>query len=167
MFVFYFWRTLILINQGPLEILYIYIIGTLVLTWDIQFTIFFWVLPGTLYYGMISRKFGVWIKSHVYFSPTYGFPGVNVIEDKTSPTYDPFESSISTLVKVSAEKKLEDSGAWLNIISLLRNRKSVIQLLERQKENAKALIDAKVRRKTSGPRPNHKKLPNRAGASKK
>jgi len=41
MFVFYFWSTLILINQGPLEILYIYIIGTLVLTWDIQFTIFF------------------------------------------------------------------------------------------------------------------------------
>jgi hypothetical protein len=152
MMLFYLFRGLLLINQSPLWVLLPYVLGTLVLTWDPLFTLRFWVLPSTLYLVLTSRYIGNKVRSYVYFSPIYGYPGVNVVEDKTSPPYDPFESNISTLVKVSSDKKLEDSGAWLNIISLLKNRKSVIQLLERQKEAAKLKSSKLVRGKASGPK---------------
>jgi hypothetical protein len=103
------------------------------------------------------------VRSRVYFSPIYGFPGVNVIEDKSSPTYDPFGSSISTLVKVNSDTKLEDSGAWLSIIGLLKSRKSVKQLLERQKQNVKVVSVSRVSRSTSEPR----LKPDRFDATKK
>jgi hypothetical protein len=89
-----------------------------------------------------------------------------VIEDKTSPTYDPFGSSISTLVKVTSDVKLEDSGAWLNIIRLLGSRRSVIQLLERQKSSVKA-PSPKDSGKASVPRRTKKKSPDRYGATMK
>jgi hypothetical protein len=92
------------------------------------------------------------LRSRVYFSPIYGFPGVNVIEDKTSPAYDPFGSSLSTLVKVNSDVLLEDSGAWLSITKMLKSRRSVKQLLERQKLNVKITSSRRVDRKTSGPR---------------
>jgi hypothetical protein len=104
------------------------------------------------------------LRSRVYFSPIYGFPGVNVIEDKTSPTYDPFGSSLSTLVKVNSDTLLEDSGAWLSIIRMLKSRQSVKQLLERQKLNVKLTSSKRVDRKTSGPRT---KMSDRSDAIKK
>jgi hypothetical protein len=47
--------------------------------------------------------------------------------------FDPFDGSISTLVKLSSETKLEDSGAYLQIINMLKTRNSVQAYLERLK----------------------------------
>jgi hypothetical protein len=93
------------------------------------------------------------IRSKIYFSPIYGFPGVNVVEDKTSPIYDPFESSLSTLVKVSGDKKtLEDSGAYRNIIGLLSSRGSIKRLSKVSKfVKLKTDLVPKKRGKGKGP----------------
>ena len=104
------------------------------LTRDLIYTTFWVVLIYALHIVVISNWVKVQVRSRIYFSPLYGFPGVNVIEDTTSPAYDPFESSLTTLKKVTSERKLEESSAWRNIIWLLRGKKSVRQLLERQKE---------------------------------
>jgi hypothetical protein len=67
--------------------------------------------------------------------------------------HDPFESSLTTLKKVTSDKKLEESGAWRNIIWLLREKKSVRQLLERQKEaKLKLNKSSKVSGKGKDPR---------------
>jgi hypothetical protein len=138
MMKFYFLRGLLYYNNSGREVCFILFLGTISLTWDFWFCVHLWAFPFALHWVLTTRWIRRIVRSRVYFSPIYGFPGVNVIEDKTSPTYDPFGSSISTLAKVASDKKLEDSGAWLNIIRLLRNKRSVIRLLERQKSSVKA-----------------------------
>jgi hypothetical protein len=151
MFKFYFLRSLLYYNSSGREVLVLLFLGTLGLTWDFWFCFHLWALPFALHWVLTSKWCNTMLRSRIYFSPIYGFPGVNVIEDKTSRIYDPFDSSISTLVKVSSDVKLEDSGAWLNIISLLKRKTRVKQLLERQKSSVKA-PSPKGNRKTSDPR---------------
>lgn len=144
---------------NPLLVFLVPFIFTMGLTWDFMFCIKFWVLPLALHAVLTSSWCRTIVRSRIYFSPLYGFPGVNVIEDKTSPTYDPYGSTLSTLIKVSSDVKLEDSGAWLNIIKLLRSKRSVKQLLQRQKDSVKPKLVEK-----------HRGLsvkPNRSGAIKK
>jgi hypothetical protein len=161
---FYILRGLLYYNDSDRGICFLLFFGTMSLTWDFWFCVHLWALPFALHWVLTTRWIRRIIRSRVYFSPIYGFPGVNVIEDKTSPTYDPFGSSISTLVKVASDKKLEDSGAWLNIIRLLRNRRSVIQLLERQKSSVKA---PSPRDSGKAPVPRRPRVPNRYGATMK
>lgn len=124
-----------------------------------------------LHTSITSSWVRIWVRSQIYFSPLYGFPGVNTIEDKTSPVYDPFESTLTTLVKVASDVRLEDSGAWENLINLLRDRRSVKQLLERQKANVKGLTVNQVTGKASGPKRSRSiksdKAPDRTDARKK
>jgi hypothetical protein len=152
MFKFYFLRSMIYYNSSGREILFVLFLGTLGLTWDLRFCFDLWVLPFALHWVLTTKFILRILRSRVYFSPIYGFPGVNVVEDKTSPTYDPFGSTLSTLVKVSSDVKLEDSGAWLSIISLLKSRRSVKQLLVRQKLVVNQSKLHRVNRKTSEPR---------------
>lgn len=124
----------------------------LLLTRDLYYTSKLLVLMYALHTIVTSTYVRIAVRSRIYFSPVYGFPGVNTIEDKTSPVYDPFESTLTTLVKVSSDVKLEDSGAWINLINLLRHKRSVSQLLERQKANVKGTIVNQVTGKASGPK---------------
>jgi hypothetical protein len=73
------------------------------------------------------------IKHNTYFSSIYGMPGENVIWDKFTQVFDPFDGSISTLIKLKSETKLEDSGAYLQIVNMLKRRASVKSYLERLK----------------------------------
>lgn len=55
-------------------------------------------------------------------------------------------------MKVASDVKLEDSGAWKNLINLLRDRKQVQQLLERQKASVKGQPVNQVMGKATGPK---------------
>jgi len=139
-------------TNGFLSELLYFSIMNLLLTRDLWYTIYWVVLIYALHIIVTSSYVRIFVRSRIYFSPLYGFPGVNVIEDTTSPVYDPFESTLTTLVKVASDVKLEDSGAWINLINLLKSRRSVKQLLERQKANVKGISVNQVTGKASGPK---------------
>lgn len=150
---FYALRGMLYYNtNGFLSELLYFTIMNLLLTRDLRYTFGWVVLIYALHIIVTSTFVRTSVRSRIYFSPVYGFPGVNTIEDKTSPVYDPFESTLTTLVKVTSDVKLEDSGAWKNLINLLKSRRSVSQLLERQKANVKGTVVNQVTGKVSGPK---------------
>jgi hypothetical protein len=110
----------------------------IVLVFDLSY--YSWILPFLVYFITSSVGFKRMMKQWIYFSPIYNDPVTNIIADKTAQIFDPFESDLTTLAKVVSEKKLESSGAWLNIVNLLRHKRSVRLFLDRQKQ---ALLESK------------------------
>jgi hypothetical protein len=109
---FYTLRGILYYNtNGFLNELLYFTIMNLLLTRDLWYTFNWVVLIYALHIIVTSTYVRISVRSRIYFSPVYGFPGVNTIEDKTSPVYDPFEFTLTTLVKVMSDVKLEDSGA--------------------------------------------------------
>jgi hypothetical protein len=131
---FYSWRFLLLCHRDGILIGFLTLpsLGFL-LSGDLHPWIYMVVLIFALHWIVRSRIAGDVIKHNTYFSAIYGMPGENVIWDKFTRTFDPFDGSISTLVKLSSETKLEDSGAYLQIINILKTRNSVKLYLERLK----------------------------------
>jgi hypothetical protein len=140
---FYSWRFLFLCHRDGILIGFLTtpLLGIL-LSGDPLPWLYLIVLILALHGIVRSDIAGRVIKHNTYFSPIYGMPGENVIWDKFTQTFDPFDGSISTLVKLSSETKLEDSGAYLQIINMLKTRSSVKSYLERLKA-------AKVKTKTT------------------
>jgi len=131
---FYTWNFLFLSHRDGLLIgLLILPAQGILLSGDPQPWLYLIVLILALHGIVRSDRAGAVIKHFTYFNALYGMPGENVIWDKFTKVFDPFDGSISTLVKLSSDTKIEDSGAYLQIISLLKRRKPVMAYLERLK----------------------------------
>jgi hypothetical protein len=131
---FYSWRFLFLSHRDGILIgfLTIPLLGIL-LSGDSHPWLYLIGLILALHGIVRSDTAGNVIKHNTYFNAIYGMPGENVIWDKFTKVFDPFDGSISTLVKLSSETKLEDSGAYLQIVNMLKSRTSVKSYLERLK----------------------------------
>jgi hypothetical protein len=110
------------------------------LTHDLGFT-FNWTLA-CLAFHVVSQTggFKMWVLSRVHWSRLYGFSGRNMVEDLTSPIFDPYLGVKSVIDKLSEERLTASVPFGEDILSIFGDSKRIKKLItERDLETKKKL----------------------------